>query len=858
MSIIQISKIQQRSGDLVDLPQLDEAEFGFASDEKRLFIGKEGPNENIEVLTSYSEIAFSQIEGSNSNVFITDASLANGQIMAYDGSDWVNKGGNAGGLLTLGDVSNVKIDGGAISYVLTTDGVGNLSWTPKGVIQLDILNISNASPAVVTLTSDFALTNNTEVTINGIIGNTGFTVLNGNTFYLQTVPGFSNQYSLYETLGTGNAFDASGLTPLYPFTSATATDSATDAITVGNSVSFANTNPVIFVGDTGNSGLSANVTYYVCDVPNGTSIIVGTTSDGNIGNKVNLTTDTISSNVYVPGGKLISVVTGGSGSGGAAGGITSSIQYNFAGVIVGDSNFTWANGSQLLTVNGNANVGNISLTTSGSNGVVTASWLVSNVNTGTAPLTVTSTTRVSNLNVSYSNVSDFGVVTTRTTGTFYPALVNALSGNLALGANANLLFNAATGNLSATLLTGTLTTAAQPNITSVGTLTSLAVTGNVTAANVYANSGTIGAASITATGNVTGANIVGANITATTGVISGNGSGISAINASNITTGTLAQARLANSSLTINGTTISLGGSATIAAATPQTLSLGSFLTGGSFNGSAAVTAAVDATSSATGSKVVARDANGSFSANIINATLNGAATTAGTVTTAAQPNITSVGTLTSLTVSGNITTGGIKTDNYYYANGVAISFAGTYSNSNVASYLPTYNGNVGGGTAQFYGNRITTGANTNPGTITGNWTLTSGSRLEATYADLAEYYAADDSYIVGTVLQFGGEHEVTLAGEETNKIAGVVSAEPAYVMNGNIQCKYPTIIALIGRVPVKVIGPVSKGDMLVSAGQGLAKATILHPKVGTVIGKAIQNKYDDGIGMVEVMVGRH
>ena len=69
MSIIQISKIQQRSGDLVDLPQLDEAEFGFASDAKKLFIGKTvGESQNIEVLTAYSEIAFDQIDGAVGNL----------------------------------------------------------------------------------------------------------------------------------------------------------------------------------------------------------------------------------------------------------------------------------------------------------------------------------------------------------------------------------------------------------------------------------------------------------------------------------------------------------------------------------------------------------------------------------------------------------------------------------------------------------------------------------------------------------------------------------------------------------------------------------------------------------------------
>ena len=134
MSIIQISKIQQRSGNLVDLPQLDEAEFGWASDAKKLYIGKTTPNENIEVLTSYSQINYSQINGTVGNLNISNVTVGNGQFLVYDGTDWVNRGGTAGGLLNLGDVSNVKITGGAIGYVLETDGLGNLSWTPKSSV----------------------------------------------------------------------------------------------------------------------------------------------------------------------------------------------------------------------------------------------------------------------------------------------------------------------------------------------------------------------------------------------------------------------------------------------------------------------------------------------------------------------------------------------------------------------------------------------------------------------------------------------------------------------------------------------------------------------------------------------------
>ena len=97
MAIVQISKIQQRSGNLVDLPQLDDAELGWANDARRLFIGKTTPNENVEILTSYSTISFSQIDGAVGNLNISNLTAANGQVLSFDGSDWVNRGGNAGG-----------------------------------------------------------------------------------------------------------------------------------------------------------------------------------------------------------------------------------------------------------------------------------------------------------------------------------------------------------------------------------------------------------------------------------------------------------------------------------------------------------------------------------------------------------------------------------------------------------------------------------------------------------------------------------------------------------------------------------------------------------------------------------------
>lgn len=124
-----------------------------------------------------------------------------------------------------------------------------------------------------------------------------------------------------------------------------------------------------------------------------------------------------------------------------------------------------------------------------------------------------------------------------------------------------------------------------------------------------------------------------------------------------------------------------------------------------------------------------------------------------------------------------------------------------------------------------------------------------------ARYADLAENYAADAEYEPGTVVCFGGEAEVTLCDVDgCARIAGVVSTDPAYVMNSDLDGLKATV-ALQGRVPVKVVGAVRKGDMMVAAGNGAARAEA-NPKMGTVIGKALEN-FDGDTGVIEVVVGR-
>lgn len=146
-------------------------------------------------------------------------------------------------------------------------------------------------------------------------------------------------------------------------------------------------------------------------------------------------------------------------------------------------------------------------------------------------------------------------------------------------------------------------------------------------------------------------------------------------------------------------------------------------------------------------------------------------------------------------------------------------------------------------------------GLPTSSGSISGNWLLTDGSKLEATYADLAEYYIADAPYEPGTVLEFGGEFEVTVAQDGTRRVAGVVSTNPAYTMNSKLKGENVVAIALTGRVPVKVRGKIQKGDMMVASGSGYARPDH-NPILGSVIGKALED-FEGAEGVIEVVVGR-
>jgi hypothetical protein len=216
-------------------------------------------------------------------------------------------------------------------------------------------------------------------------------------------------------------------------------------------------------------------------------------------------------------------------------------------------------------------------------------------------------------------------------------------------------------------------------------------------------------------------------------------------------------------------------------------------------------------------------------------------------------------GTSNAFIVTGGVinAVNGIKTDNYYYANGANFNPSGSYNNANVFDYLTGSNS-----VAQFTGNiaptKITTSNIAGGGTIFGVWTLGGGARLNATYADLAERFESDSPYDAGTVVELGGDAEITAVVHELSEdVFGVVSNTAAYLMNaaaGNDDT-HPAV-AVGGRIHVKVTGTVCKGDRLVSAGNGIARAATAGEATSfNVIGRALANKTTDDVGTVEAFV---
>ena len=369
---------------------------------------------------------------------------------------------------------------------------------------------------------------------------------------------------------------------------------------------------------------------------------------------------------------------------------------------------------------------------------------------------------------------------------------------------------ASAGNISIlpATVTSSPTTGALQVAGGVGIVGSLQVGGTISAPTIGNTGATLTGTLSTATQN---------SVTTMTGLTSFGTAGVTTTAAGNFTiTGCLT---VNGTTTTINNTTVETTEYATTINATNLYASTigntGATLTGTLSTASqpnittlAGVTSiGASGSTTLTGTLQTASQPNITTLAGVTSIGASGSTTLTGTLQTAAQTNITSVGTLTGLTVSGAIV-----------------------PNANVAV-------NIGSSSSWF--NNIY------------------GTAIHAAYADLAENYTADAEYAPGTVVVFGGDEEITVTTtSHDTRVAGVISTDPAYLMNG---ATVGLPVAMTGRVPCQVQGPVSKGQVLVtSATAGVAEAidnTRFLP--GCIVGKALGAINTNSIETIEVVVGR-
>jgi hypothetical protein len=184
-------------------------------------------------------------------------------------------------------------------------------------------------------------------------------------------------------------------------------------------------------------------------------------------------------------------------------------------------------------------------------------------------------------------------------------------------------------------------------------------------------------------------------------------------------------------------------------------------------------------------------------------------------------------------------------------AVGVGSNFRATVSGNDVTLRNQTSGGNL------YFG--VNVAGNVTPTlTMFGANGAISGNQINANYADVAERFEADEVLLPGTVVELGGSAEITqVTAELSEKVFGVISTRAAYLMNSSAgsDATHPPV-AMTGRVPVNVVGQVLKGDRLVSAGNGLARAAQVGEATAfNVIGRALRDKLDTDPGTVEAIV---
>jgi len=221
--------------------------------------------------------------------------------------------------------------------------------------------------------------------------------------------------------------------------------------------------------------------------------------------------------------------------------------------------------------------------------------------------------------------------------------------------------------------------------------------------------------------------------------------------------------------------------------------------------------------------------------------------------------------------VSGNVTGGNILTAGLISATGAIqvggdMSLVGNIVDTGPLTITTSSSGNItlspnGTGNINTTANIMpSANATANIGSTSFRYNTIFGLSTSAQYADLAEKYTADADYAPGTVLEFGGDQEVTATTtSHSTRVAGIVSTLPSYIMNDGLVSDHTAMVSLTGRVPCLVQGPIAKGDRLVASAV-VGHAQRLDPaqyEPGCIVGKALEDYPSGTIGTIEVAVGR-
>ena len=574
----------------------------------------------------------------------------------------------------------------------------------------------------------------------------------------------------------------------------------------GNSIAFANTassTATLFV-DIANTrvGVNSNVANVTLDV-NGNIFALNLSSTGNV-TAANINGTVVSATGNVVGGNVTTVGIMSSTGNATHGNILT------AGLISATSNITGGNvlTGGIISATGNLTSGNVNTTLVSATGNVKAG----NVVVGNILIPSTGNVTLGNVNINYLS-APFANSDAATKG-YVDSVTGAVLGNLTIS-NTTISTSLANGNI-------TLTSTGTGFVQVSGTAGFVVPVGNTTQRPNPVSTGTIRFNSQNLQLEVwDGSNWVAA--TNNTSVITNqtlNGDG-------STTVFSLNNSATAESILvSINGVLQTPGVDYTTSSG-PDTITFTTAPAGGDVIQIRFITATT----------TVSALYNGTSNINIPISNGNAVISVGGTANvltvTSTGANITGYANIT-----GNVNTNNLLTPGLISATGniTGANFIGNVYTNSIVNSGSNGTGNIGSATTTF--NTIFAKA------------------TSAQYADLAECYSADAVYEPGTVVTFGGEQEITLTIQDADPcVAGVVSTNPSYIMNAGIFCEFPTQVALTGRVPCRVVGPVTKGAMMVSAGNGVARAEFT-PAMGTVIGKALE-AFNGDSGTIEIVVGR-